>query len=68
MDGRVERPNVRVTLASRISPEDCIRLNLGYLDPAKVDQDEWKDRENEGILLVPRAGELLYRFKKTLVP
>jgi nickel-dependent lactate racemase len=65
MEGGVERPNVRVTLASRIPPEDCARLNLGYLDPAKVDLDGWKDREAEGVLFVPRAGELLYRLKKT---
>ena len=32
----VEQPNVCVTLASRIPPEDCARLNLGYLDPATV--------------------------------
>ena len=33
MAGGVERPNVKVTLASKISAEDCARLNLGYLDP-----------------------------------
>jgi nickel-dependent lactate racemase len=63
MDGGVEKPNVRVTLASKISAEDCARLNLGYLDPAKVNVDEWKDREDEGILYVPKAGEILYRLK-----
>lgn len=63
MTGGVERPNVQVTLASRIPPEDCARLNLGYLDPAKVNVDEWKGRESEGILYVPRAGEMLYRCK-----
>lgn len=59
----IEKPNVRVTLASKISAEDCERLNLGYLDPAKVDVDEWKDREAEGVLYVPKAGEILYRLK-----
>jgi len=63
MENGVEKPNVRVTLSSRISPEDCARLNLGYLDPATVDVDEWKDREAEGILYVPKAGEILYRLK-----
>jgi nickel-dependent lactate racemase len=63
MDNGIEKPNVRVTLSSRISAEDCARLNLGYLDPAKVNPDEWKGRENEGILYVPRAGEVLYRLK-----
>jgi len=62
-ENRTEKPNVRVTLSSKISPEDCTRLNLGYLDPAKVDVGEWKDREDEGILYVPKAGEILYRLK-----
>ncbi len=60
----VEKPNVKVTLASQIPPEDCARLNLGYLDPANIDLEEWKDREDEGILYVPKAGEILYRLKK----
>jgi nickel-dependent lactate racemase len=63
MEGRQEKPNVRVTLASKISPEDCARLNLGYLDPGSVNLEEWCDREDEGILYVPRAGEILYRSK-----
>lgn len=63
MDGDVERPNVRVTLASGISANDCARLNVGYLDPRSVNVDEWKDREGEGILFVPKAGETLYRTR-----
>ena len=63
MEGGVEKPNVRVTLASKITAEDCARLNLGYLDPAKINLEEWKNRESEGILFVPRAGEMLYRVK-----
>jgi len=63
MDNGIEKPNVRVTLASQIPTEDCARLNLGYLDPAKVNIAEWQHRENEGVLYVPKAGELLYRLK-----
>jgi nickel-dependent lactate racemase len=63
MEGGKEKPNVRVTLASRISREDCARLNLGYLDPASVKIEEWTGHEDEGILYVPRAGEILYRVK-----
>jgi len=51
-------------LASKISHEDCARLNLGYLDPSKINMDEWKDREDEGVLYVPKAGEILYRLKR----
>jgi nickel-dependent lactate racemase len=63
MDGSNEKPNVRVTLASKISPEDCARLNLGYLSPAAINPDDWKGREDEGILYVPKAGETLFRVK-----
>ncbi len=59
----IETPNVRVTLASQVPPADCARLNLGYLDPATINIDEWKNREDEGILYVPKAGEILYRLK-----
>jgi nickel-dependent lactate racemase len=63
MENGIEKSNVRVTLASKISEEDCARLNLGYLDPANVDMAEWKDREEDGVLYVPKAGEILYRLK-----
>ena len=59
----VEKANVRVTLASKISPEDCARLNLGYLDPATINPADWQNREDEGILYVPKAGEMLYRVR-----
>ncbi|HLO30125.1 MAG TPA: lactate racemase domain-containing protein [Anaerolineales bacterium] len=63
MENGVEKPNVRVTLASKIPAEDCARLNLGYLDPAKISTDEWNGKEAEGVLYVPKAGEILYRVK-----
>ena len=63
MENGIEKPNVRVTLASKLSAEDCARLNLGYMDPAKVNMEEWKGREQEAILYVPKAGEILYRQK-----
>jgi nickel-dependent lactate racemase len=63
MENGIEKPNVKVTLASKISAEDCAQLNLGYLDPAKINIDEWKDREDEGVLYVPKAGEILFRLK-----
>ena len=63
MENGAEKPNVRVTLASKISAEDCARLNLGYLDPLKINIGEWQDREGEGILYVPKAGEILFRLK-----
>ncbi|MBZ5671312.1 MAG: lactate racemase domain-containing protein [Acidobacteriia bacterium] len=58
-----ETPRVQVTLATDIPAERCRRVNLGYLDPATVQRQEWEGREEEGILVVPRAGEMLYRVK-----
>jgi len=64
MENGIEKPNVKVTLASKISAEDCGRLNLGYLDPSRIDFGAWKNREAEGVLYVPKAGEILYRLKR----
>ena len=62
-EGGVESPRVKVTLASRISPEDCALLSLGYADPNDIDPSQWENREDEGILFVPKAGEMLYRVQ-----
>ena len=59
----IEVPRVRVTLASGISEETCRRINLGYRDPASIDVESFADREDEGILLVRKSGEYLYRLK-----
>jgi lactate racemase len=65
MVDRVERPHHRVTLASKISAEDCAKLNLGYLDPAGIDPADWQNREDEGILYVAKAGEKLYKLRRS---
>ena len=62
----VESPRVKVTLASQISPEVCERINLGYRDPATIDVESYANREDEGVLLVRKAGELLYRLEDEL--
>jgi len=58
----VERPRVTVTLATGIPESECRAINLGYRDPASLNPDDWKDKEDEGLLLVPNAGEILYRL------
>ena len=57
-----EQCRVRVTLASQIRPEECAAINLGYRDPATIDIESFADREHEGVLLVRKAGEQLYRL------
>ncbi len=59
----VETPRIAVTLATSIPEERCRLVNLGYTDYRKIKPEEWKEREQEGILLVPHAGEMLYRAK-----
>ncbi len=60
----IEYPRAHVTLASQIPPQDCARLALGYQDPAKIDVNKWRNQEEDGILLVPKAGEYLYRIRE----
>jgi nickel-dependent lactate racemase len=59
----VESPRIQVTLATGIPASRCRHINLGYLDPATVHVQDWAGREGEGLLVVPRAGEMLYRLK-----
>jgi nickel-dependent lactate racemase len=57
----IETPRIQVTLATGIPEERCRRVNLGYADYRTINPAEWAGREAEGILLVPHAGEMLYR-------
>ena len=59
----VEKCRARVTLASQIPPEKCRQINLGYRDPKSIRAEDFANREDEGILLVPKAGEMLFQLK-----
>jgi nickel-dependent lactate racemase len=59
----VERARIRVTLATGLTRAECEAVNLGYRDPASIQPDDWAGREGEGVLLVPHAGEVLYRVR-----
>ena len=58
----LERPRIRVTLATGIPAERCTRVALGYLDHKQINPQAWQNREDEGVLFVPHAGEMLYRL------
>lgn len=60
----VETPRVRVTLATGIPPDVCRQINLGYRDPATINPADFANREDEGILYVPKAGERLFHLEK----
>jgi lactate racemase len=64
MENGIEKPNIRVTLSSKIGPEECASLNLGYLDPLKVNIPGWKQNREKDRLLVLNAGEKLYRLQE----
>lgn len=59
----VENCRIKVTLATAIPESVCREVNLGYRDPASIRLEEYANRESEGILVVPKAGEMLYRLK-----
>lgn len=59
----IETPRIRVTLATGISEERCRRINLGYRDWHEIRPKDWSNREDEGYLLVPHAGEMLYQLR-----
>jgi nickel-dependent lactate racemase len=59
----VEQPRIEVVLATGIPEETCRRIDLGYMDPASVRVADYEGREHEGVLCVPRAGEVLHRLE-----
>lgn len=59
----VENCRIKVTLATGIPESVCNEIHLGYRDPATIRPEDFANREDEGILLVPKAGEMLYRLK-----
>lgn len=63
VDG-VETPRARVTLATGIPESVCRTINLGYRDPATIRPADFSGREDEGILHVAKAGEMLYHLQQ----
>lgn len=59
----IEKPRVEVVLATRIPESRCRAVNLGYMNPDDINIDDYRNRENKGVLYVPKAGETLYRLK-----
>ena len=58
-----ERCRARVTLATQIPADLCRRINLGYRDLNSIKPEDFARREEEGILLVPKAGEMLFQLE-----
>lgn len=64
----VEKPRANVILATGISEERCEKINLGYMNPDDIDIADYENKENEGILVVHHAGEVLHRLSSGFVP
>ncbi len=64
MEGDVEHPRARVVLATGISEELTRKVNLDYVSPGSINPADYANREAEGVLLVPHAGERLYRLRE----
>lgn len=60
----VEHCRVRVTLATGIPREVCESINLGYRDWRDIRVEDYANREDEGVLYVPKAGEMLYHLRE----
>jgi nickel-dependent lactate racemase len=67
IDG-VEKPRVKVVLATGISRERCRKVNLGYMDPNQIDIANYENKEDKGVLVVHNAGETLYRLSSGYIP
>ncbi len=59
----LETPRVRVTLATGLSEAQCREINLGYRDWRTIHPEAYANREHEGVLYVPKAGERLYHLR-----
>jgi len=59
----IETPRARVVLATSIPEDICRKINLGYRDPKTIRPEDFAGREDNGILLVPKAGEMLFQLK-----
>lgn len=59
----VEQCRAQVTLATGIPEGICRQINLGYRDPQTIQPEDFANREEEGVLLVRKAGEMLFQLK-----
>ena len=55
-------------MATGIPEAVCREINLGHQDPDSLHVAKFAGREEEGILVVPDAGEMLYRLSDGSVP
>jgi len=64
----VEKPRVNVILATRISKQRCEQVNLGYMNPDDINIADYENRQDDGILVVHHAGEMLHQLSSGFIP
>lgn len=59
----IERPRITVTLATGLSQAECEAINLNYADYRAINPDALAAANDPECLVIPRAGEFLYRLR-----
>jgi len=67
IDG-VEKPRVNVVLATKIGRQRCEKVNLGYMNPDEINLADYENKEEDGLLVVHHAGEMLHRLSSGYIP
>lgn len=63
IDG-VEYPRIGVTLATGLPEKTVNNIALKYINPDDINVADYENREDEGILYIPKAGEILYKVRE----
>jgi hypothetical protein len=58
-----EHPRINATLATGIHHLVCRKINLNYYTPLEINPRNPIGEQNEDMLVVRNAGEILYRFR-----
>lgn len=64
----VEKPRVNVVLATGIGRQRCEKVNLDYMNPDDINIADYENKQDEGILVVHHAGEVLHRLSNGFIP
>lgn len=59
----VERPRITVTLATGLAADECRAINLNYADYRTIDPKALAAQADPECLVIPYAGEFLYRLR-----
>ena len=63
IDG-IEHPRIGVTLATGLPEKTVKDIALKYMNPNEINIADYENRQDEGILYIPKAGEILYKVRE----